>query len=392
MSRTIVAAPHGANTEDIIQALARALPGATQQIPEYVPNPGKWKSEPLRAALTFARFIQVSAKYKRDGLDNQKIVLPKRLVGHTGDCKSFALFNAAVLAYLGIKGGIRFASYKPNQVPTHVYNYVEIDGKRYPYDSTLKNLQESPNFTYLRDMQITYLAGVPTMVEAGTVNGRRAVNGYIGSKKGKKRREERREKRRAEGKGFGQRAKKISLAGPRGAFLGLVRLNFRGIASKLNKLNTKNPKRLREFWLKLGGDPDKLKSAFNAGAAKKPLFGSKGVGAWDSNDFIGDFIGEPVTAATLIAAAGGILVAIQKLFKSEGKEFSDDDLAPKDAMALDPTGEGFEAADPETKEAEEYGKKAAKVPPKETDATNALFKPSTLLLLLGATVAYKTLT
>lgn len=389
MATYIQATPPGANTEDIIQALARAVPAAVEQIKPLVNKSGQSKDEPLKAALYFGNLVKKITKYKKDGLDTQLIVLPRRMPGNMADCKSFALFNVAAMAALGIPAGLRFASYRKNRIPTHVYNYIVINGKKFGYDSTLPNLHESKKFSYLRDMKVAYLHGVPTMVEDTSL----ISSAYIGKKRREKKqqrkeqRKQRREERRAAGKGFGQKLKKVSLAPARGAFLGLVRLNFRGIASKLVRLNNKNPKRLKDFWLKLGGDFNKLIAAASDGNRKAPLFGSKGVGAYTNNDFIGDYLGEPATAASLIVAAGSVLLAIQKLFKSEGKEFTDDTLAPMDAQPIDVDGTGFVAADPETQEAAQFAERTAKAAPGLLPATGGAFQPTPLLIGAAALAA-----
>jgi hypothetical protein len=117
----------------------------------------------------------------------------------------------------------------------------------------------------------------------------------------------------------GNLTKTVALAPARGSFLLLVNLNFRALSKRLTKLKSKNPNGFAEWWTKLGGDIDKLNKAIEKGSTKKPLFGSKkgvnGIGV----DF--EYMGEPVTAATVTAAitsAAGIIAALNKLLKKEG--------------------------------------------------------------------------
>ena len=72
-------------------------------------------------------------------------------------------------------------------------------------------------------------------------------------------------------RGLGRGVAKVTLVAPRGSYLALVRLNFRGYAYKL-EATLKNPKlnsKLKKRWQKLGGNWDKLVKAINVGARKK---------------------------------------------------------------------------------------------------------------------------
>lgn len=80
-------------------------------------------------------------------------------------------------------------------------------------------------------------------------------------------RQKKKEDRKASGKP--SRVKKVLLAVPRGAFLGLILLNVRGLASRLSAMNKKDPAKLKAMWLRLGGDPIKLLNNVEKGAKKK---------------------------------------------------------------------------------------------------------------------------
>lgn len=113
--------------------------------------------------------------------------------------------------------------------------------------------------------------------------------------------------------------KKASLAAPRGAFLALVRLNFRGSASRFNLLNDAGVKKLNEKWEKLGGSKDALQRAIDAGKGKHPLAcGKKCRASAGKNpqlppDAQSDFVNfEPTTTTALISAGGAVLGATIK--------------------------------------------------------------------------------
>jgi hypothetical protein len=66
---------------------------------------------------------------------------------------------------------------------------------------------------------------------------------------------------------------------PRGAFIALLRLNYRGLAWKVDAVlsgsDAKLKTKLTDKWYGLGGDIDKLIAGANAGKVKKPFFCGK---------------------------------------------------------------------------------------------------------------------
>ena len=283
-----------AATKDIIDALCKAVPAAVEQCKGYVSTMIKKSGDPLKDALSCCRYIRSNVKYKADGFEEQNIQLPGRMFKGTkqADCKSFSLAFVGMMEALGHDVGFRFASYKPNKIPTHVYNFVVCKGKKYTFDSCVENLKESPRHTYIKDMKVQYLTGVP--MENEFVNGRQERQARRARRQERRedrqeKRQERREERKSEGKGFfqnlGKGVKKVTLAPVRNAFLALVRLNARGLAKKLNIAVQKDKSTTEQFWNKLGGSFDALSAAINAGKSKKPLAGEskksrglKGVG------------------------------------------------------------------------------------------------------------------
>jgi hypothetical protein len=276
----IPASKPNADTRDIINALARILPAATKQAEQFTFL--KKTGDPIADALTVGRYVQNNFTYIKDGLTEQNIKTPGAMLAtKTGDCKSFALFIAAVLSAWKYKNGLRFAGYNGSGQPTHVYNFVLTDqNKIFTFDACLPGLVESPNATLIEDMQVNHIAGVPVLNEISTGIYGRAERRARRQERREDRRErreerredrkERREERREEGRGFFQGAKKIALAPARGAFLLIVKANFRGLASRLAKAPAE---KLAGFWGKLGGDKNKLNAAINDGKGKKPLLG-----------------------------------------------------------------------------------------------------------------------
>lgn len=363
----IIASRYGSDTRDIISALCAAVPGAYNQVKPYIEAVINPTGDPVRDTEKVCRYVRSLVTYKQDGFQEQKIQLPARLLHDTkkGDCKSISLAVLSIISALGYKGGFSFASYKPNKIPTHVYNFVlDNSGKKVSFDACVDSLQESPRYTYKKNMEVTYLAGSPVMIESDPY--------YIGRK-------------RKKNKDKPKTGKKIFLAPARGAFLSLVALNVRGLATKLQQSIQKGSDKTKAFWTKVGGDFDKLQKSINKGAKKKPLFGikkKKGIsGITDSEYYLSYpeeyYIGiEPATltaAAAALAAASPILLAVAKLFKSqqipEGEEAVISDEEKDNTTPLDPDGTGFEVGDSETGSGS-----------KETPGFTTGFKPSPLMI------------
>lgn len=317
----------GANTQDIINALEAAVPRAVAEVIKNSSRFPRPTGNPKQDAKQAAEFIRDNVRYKADGYLYQDIQLPARMIAGTkqADCKSFSLASVAQCLAAGHRCGFRFASYKPNKIPTHVYFWIlDNSGKKFTFDPTIRNLKESPKATNTIDMELRYMTGVDDFPEIG--------------KKG--------------------RGKKIFLAPARGAFLSLVALNVRGLATKLAR--SKNAK---QFWEKLGGDYNKLKKAVDKAKNKKAIFGKgKGLKGIESTytEYYDTYQAEGIGVVDLaaiggfLATAGPVLIAVQNLFKKEGIPDGEEGavITPDESSKtepIDPSGQGFTVADGEGK-------------------------------------------
>lgn len=385
-----------ANTSDIIEALVNAVPIAVKQFKNSISTP--YTGDAIQDAKAACMYVRNNVKYKADGFNFQDIQLPGRMLKQTkqADCKSFSLAALSNLLSKGYKGGFRFAAYRGGKIPTHVYIYVfDNSGKKFTFDPCIKDLKESPKASNIIDMDVRYLSGLEdTRYSAPEErrrrymerNKRRAslynvtpvqlpndLNSYVteaitGREERQARREarrerrqerreerqERRQERREERKAGGGVVKKVTLAPVRGAFLGLVALNVRGLATKINTLVSKGDKDIKDFWLKLGGKYDKLVDAVNSGKGKKALFGKgKGVSGANQTEYDEEGIGAVTvaTAAAAIAAAAPALLAISNLFKKkgvpegEGDVITNEEKSTTEPIAAD--GQPFKADDDE---------------------------------------------
>lgn len=159
--------------------------------------------------------------------------------------------------------------------------------------------------------------------------------------------------------------KTVTLAPARNAFLSLIRLNLRGLASKLSRVNQS---KLMKLWDRFGGKRSSLQKAISKGKQKRPLLGGKNKGSIRRRRISGfndgdmrflDVFNKPIkgigvqpmppdesgsaagtaaagaaaagaaalvasnpatggAAASIIAASAPILIAVTKLLKKEG--------------------------------------------------------------------------
>lgn len=350
-----------ATTPDIVEALLNATPAAVNQCKGYVFKMIEKSGNPLVDAERCCRYIRANVKYKADGFSEQNIQLPGRMFKDTkqADCKSFSLAFVGMMEALGYDAGFRFASYKRNKIPTHVYNFVLCNGKKYIFDACIENLKESPRHTYIQDMKVQYLSAPAGAFDyAGYAKqlqdqGRSKAEIVKLLEEVKKRNEEiDKAIDTAPGRG-----KKLLLAPARIAFLALVRLNFRGLATKFLKLGVTEA---TDFWEGYGGDFDSLKKAIEAGKNKRAVLGqgSGSVGFYNESSYIygpegGGGGGEGAGAgdklkefAQYLGPASVIITAIVDLFKKkkiddpedlEGakKDFNIPDAPPTKGFTMD---------------------------------------------------------
>lgn len=375
------------NTNDIIYSLCLAVPGAIEQakqfnLPEII---GLTGANLVNDAILAGRWIRANVTYRIDKFGEQNIQYPSAVLRDGfADCKSISLLYLSIMEAAGWKNsGFRFASYKKNAPFTHVYNiFFDNQNNLYTFDGCIKNLQEVKKYKSIKDMNVNYIAGVPKMITTD--------NNGIGRKPKKKKKLGKFIK-----KGF-QKFKTIALSPARGPFIALVSINFRGLARKLNEARSKNPAKYQEWWLKVGGNIDKLNKAVDKAKDKKPFLGEKkGVSGVDNEVFIGYIGAEPVTTGSLLAAAAGLIASAAKLFEQLGiknkageKNVDEGVEGSKISEELEP-GESFAANDPASKEAEDYATSGGVVKPgikpstKGDTSTSSSFKPSPMLIAGG---------
>jgi hypothetical protein len=247
------------------------------------------------------------------------IKLPSALLKYrTGDCKSYALFTAAVLENLRIPYSLVYTSYNANPVPGHVYVVTDsgciIDAVFGQFDA-----EKTPTYKYKQKidqkMNVRYMGSVSP--SSDTQNGASNDNSpQLGACGYKYNRSGGVVKNAPQTGISGPGLRRIVLAPGRGLFLGIVKGNLDGIAQKLQKVNAA---KLKSTWENAGGNFEKLQNAIRIGSSKparrlgllgfirkrlRPKGGVNGIGAAGENDLKAAILAGATAIGTAIAGPG----------------------------------------------------------------------------------------
>ena len=288
-----------ATNQQLQRALEAALPGAVAQTKDIAPKfKGGTDSETCKKIFDY---LKTQIRYDKDGF-TQKIKFPSALMRErSGDCKSYALFTAAILKNLGIPFRWTYASYTPGvKVPGHVYITTDsgciIDAVWGKFNS-----EKKPFNKFYKSMNISYISGCEPAVGAialpkiGAGLKKAATTVTSGA--------------------AASALKTASLAPGRNLFRVMVQNNLDGIASKLAKMNQAQ---ILDLWKKVGGEPGKIAADIRKGSAKpakklgllglvkKKLTakGIRGIGATDAQ-VITELVPAATAAGTAVGAASG---------------------------------------------------------------------------------------
>jgi len=361
---------------DIIKTIINAYPLAVLDCEKHarILKTGDFEKD----CATIWNVLKTELVYKRDLDELQTVALPRMAFSRKkNDCKSFSLCASGLIGAMGYIAIIRFAGYKEdNPYPSHVYaiamdpqtkKKIIIDGcapyfnwekppvikKDYPMNVvTLSDeIQDKENIQKI-------IAKMPRAAQSklskiSELAAQRAAlqyerDGYIETpvldainKKPEKGTPEREalheknvEKAKEDLKKIGKGALTLALVLGRAAFLAIIRLNFNGNASKLQKLiKTNKISDVDAKWVKLGGNVKSYHFAINKGAEHKPVFLSKkakarfnkvmavkGIHGYHCSE-IGIF--DPVLAslsATAVPVLAVIIPIMKKAFEGMGKD------------------------------------------------------------------------
>jgi hypothetical protein len=148
----------GATNMQLQRAIEAALPAATEQMKDKAKE-FKGSTE-KQTCYNIFNFLITKIHYKVDG-DNQKIKLPSAFLREKeGDCKSYSLFTASILANLKIPFSFTYASYNPtDSTPEHIYVTTKkgciIDAVYKKFDA-----EKKATYKFQKPMNISYISGI----------------------------------------------------------------------------------------------------------------------------------------------------------------------------------------------------------------------------------------
>ena len=373
-----------ADNKDIRDLLTALIPRARRQMRAYADRfRGRNERETCRRIFDF---LKNDLTYIADG-GEQVIKLPSALLKYrTGDCKSYALFTAAILENLRIPYSLVYTSYNANPVPGHVYVVTDsgciIDAVFGQFDA-----EKTPTYKYKQKidqkMNVRYMGSVSPSPDTqnGASNGagnspQLGACGYKYKRSGIASASQTASKTGISGPGL----RRIALAPGRGLFLGIVKGNLDGIAQKLQKVNAA---KLKSTWENAGGNFEKLQNAIRIGSSKparrlgllgfirkrlRPKGGVNGIGAAGENDLkaailagataIGTAIAGPGAGTGAGASIGAALIALIPIVVDLVSQTPDaemtDVIIPNPVSAETDTNSGTPGTQPETQEGTKF--------------------------------------
>lgn len=169
---------------DIIKVLEFNFKKAKEQTKEFAEE---FRGRNLLSSCSNVwHYVKNNIPYVADSNEEQKIVLPARLVerannGVGADCKSMSLFCASIISnlYPDANVNFRYTAYKGGNTPTHVYCVVKTNNGEIICDAVWSKFNSEKKYTYKKDssMKIATLSGIndndnkeKTLVDTYTYN------------------------------------------------------------------------------------------------------------------------------------------------------------------------------------------------------------------------------
>ena len=291
-----------ADNKDIRDLLVKLVPKAKSQMVEFSKGfRGRTNKETCKKIFDY---IKSNFTYVADG-GEQVIKLPSALLKkRVGDCKSYSLFTASILENLKIPYKFVYTSYNNNPIPAHVYVVTE-DGCIIDAVYGIFNAEKKPTYRYTQDMNVRYMAGIG----ADCTSCSKGVGKVTIISKDK------RQQIKTTANVAANKFKSVAFVGGRQVLLGLIKGNYDGIATKMQKVDTN---KLKNDWTRVGGDYSALTNAIKEGASKpakklgllgklKSLLkkkGIQGIGATDVGAIQAAIVAVATAVGSAIPAAG----------------------------------------------------------------------------------------
>jgi len=330
-----------ATNADIIDCIHRNFPKAVEQSRSFAKQ--FESTNRIATAHKIWTFLKSHVTYKKDSAENQLVRLPARfLKDQQGDCKSFSLATAGILAALGMPVNFRYASYTGSRTPSHVYvTTKDENGREIIIDPVWRffNSEKKPAYTINKPMKVYTLSGTQEQEVGSFFSNLFKEAGKVVKATGKGIKNfgtEAAKVVKATGKGAAnvgteafKAAKLVGLAVPRRAFRTLVALNVHGWATKLERSYKANPSKVTDSWKKLGGDKNGLLNSINAGRKRKAILGT------EQSESLNGIGVAPAGVVAILAAAAPIIIALLPVIKSLGGDKTPQGTTPAGETTLD---------------------------------------------------------
>jgi hypothetical protein len=305
------------NVADIITGMLQAHKIYAKEYDKIAPA-FKGRTD-LETGRKIYNFLKSNVKYVVEPDEKQTLKSPSAILytGNTtgSDCKNYSLFTGGILSALNRRGAkinwaYRYASYRMfDKMPHHVFVVINPDTQNEIWvDAVLPKYNLKKQYNYKTDKKVNDMALI-------SLSGIGAPNKRAKSKPAKKTATQKKELRKktatklkAKIKKTGKTTLKFAGTPSRNAYLLLVKLNFLGLATKLNRAIQTNPDKLRTVWEKLGGNYKTLTIAVGQGFKKKRL--------GEASVMIG--VPLPPAVATAVPVASPIIIKIANFLKSIG--------------------------------------------------------------------------
>ena len=290
-----------ADNKDIRDLLVNLVPQAKAQMKDFSKQfRGRNNQETCKKIFDY---IKSNFTYVADG-GEQIIKLPSALLKkRVGDCKSYSLFTASILENLKIPYKFVYTSYNNNPIPGHVYVTTE-DGCIIDAVYGIFNAEKKPTYRYTQDMNVRYMAGIGADCNCNSGVGKVTIIS-----------KDKRQQIKTTAQDVAGKFKTAAFVGGRAVFLTLIKGNYDGIATKLQKIDTN---KIKNDWSRVGGDYAALTNAIKEGASKpakklgllgklKSLLkkkGIQGIGATDVGAIQAAIVAVATAVGSAIPAAG----------------------------------------------------------------------------------------
>ena len=319
------------NVADIITGMLQAHKIYAKEYDKIAPA-FKGRTD-LETGRKIYNFLKSNVKYVVEPDEKQTLKSPSAILytGNTtgSDCKNYSLFTGGILSALNRRGAkinwaYRYASYRMfDKMPHHVFTVINPDTENEIWiDAVLPKYNLKKQYNYKTDKKVNDMALI-SLSGIGAKKDRQAKKQARQTKRAEKKaskpakkvaRKELLKKKATKLKASIKKAGKTTLkfagAPSRNAYLLLVKLNFLGLATKLNRAIQTNPDKLRTVWEDLGGNYKTLTIAVGQGFKKKRL--------GEAYRMLG--VPLPPAVATAVPLATPILLKIANFLKSIGIE------------------------------------------------------------------------